>query len=194
MEWDAWAQNMLAKGYTQLAPNFRGSNGYGRDFQRANYGVWGVKDTEDCLAAADYLRSLEHINPARLGILGASYGGYLAICALAFDPQHRFACGVSKYGDCNLLTSWAECDRSGLEDLYRMMGHPAANLAAYHAGSPIRKVENIQAPLMIFHGLQDPYVPPNQFEELVQSLKRSGKTFEYRTYPDEGHGVLRQAN
>lgn len=194
LEWDPWVQYMVAKGYALLAPNFRGSTGYGRDFQRANYGVWGVKDTEDCLAAADFLGAIDYVNPERMGIFGASYGGYLAICALAFDPQQRFACGVTKYGDCNLLTSWAECDRSGHEDLYRMMGHPADNLAAYRAGSPIWKVADIQSPLLIFHGLQDPYVPPNQSEELVQALKHAGKTFEYRTYPDEGHGILLRRN
>lgn len=194
LEWDIWAQYMVAKGYTLLAPNYRGSTGYGIDFERLNYKVWGIDDTKDCLAGVDFLITLAGIDSNRIGILGASYGGYLAICSLAFDPQHRFRCGVVKYGDCNLMTSWALCDRSGQEDLYRMMGHPSEQRSAYLNGSPVWKVENIIAPMMIFHGLQDPYVPPQQSEELVEALLREDKTFEYRTYPDEGHGILRHKN
>lgn len=194
LEWDIWAQYMVAKGYTVLAPNFRGSTGYGMDFERRNHHVWGVSDTKDCLCAGDYLSNLDSIDPKRIGIFGASYGGYLVICSLAFDPLHRFACGVSKYGDCNLLTSWAMCDRSGREDLYRMMGYPSENREIYHAGSPIWKVEDIQAPLLIFHGLQDPYVPPLQSEELIEALLREDKVFEIRTYPDEGHGIFHKKN
>jgi dipeptidyl aminopeptidase/acylaminoacyl peptidase len=194
LEWDIWAQYMAAKGYTILAPNFRGSTGYGSSFERANFGVWGVEDTRDCLAAADWLANLTAIDPERIGILGASYGGYLTICSLAFDPKNRFACGVTKYGDCNLLTSWADCDNSGREDLYKMMGHPSENRAGYKAGSPVWQVSDIQAPLLILHGLSDPYVPPSQSEELVEALRREGKIFEYKTYPDEGHGFMKRKN
>lgn len=194
LEWDAWAQYMAAKGYLVLAPNFRGSTGYGMAFERANYGTWGVGDVQDCLAGADLLVNRCGAQPGRIAILGASYGGYLAVCALAFDPRHRFACGVTKYGDCNLLTSWAACDHSGHEDLYRMLGHPAVQRAAYRAGSPVLQVEAIQAPLLILHGLLDPYVSPWQSEELVEALRKAGKTYEYKTYPDEGHGILRRKN
>jgi dipeptidyl aminopeptidase/acylaminoacyl peptidase len=185
---------MSAKGYTVIAPNFRGSSGYGTAFERLNYDVWGVDDTRDCLAASGTLVSLFGVDSQRIAIIGASYGSYLAICSLAFDPQRRFACGVAKYGDCDLLTSWAKCDRSGLEDLYRMMGHPSTNRTGYRAGSPVWNVENIQAPLLILHGLLDPYVPPLQSEELVEALKKAGKTYEYKTYADEGHGFLLRKN
>jgi dipeptidyl aminopeptidase/acylaminoacyl peptidase len=194
LEWDIWAQYLTAKGYTVLAPNYRGSSGYGMDFERLNYDVWGVDDTRDCLAAADYLVEARGVDPKRIAICGASYGSYLVVCSLAFDPLHRFACGVAKYGDCNLLTSWAACDRSGQEDLYRMMGHPSTHRAGYKAGSPVWQVENIQAPLLILHGLLDPYVPPTQSEELVEALHKAGKTYEYKTYPDEGHGFMRRKN
>ena len=127
LEWDAWAQYMLAKGYTLLAPNFRGSTGYGLAFERLSYGFWGVTDTQDCLAAADYLTRQPGIDPTRLAIYGGSYGGYLAICALTDDPKTRFACGVAKYGDCNLLTSWAQCERSGRRTPSGSWGiHPTA--------------------------------------------------------------------
>jgi dipeptidyl aminopeptidase/acylaminoacyl peptidase len=194
LEWDIWAQYLVAKGYTWLAPNFRGSSGYGIAFERANHDVWGVKDTEDCLAAADYLTTLPWIDRTRLGIYGASYGSYLAVCALAYDPRYRFACAVAKYGDCNILTSWAQGEREAREEMERMMGHPAVRREAYDRGSPVRQVSRIRSPLLIVHGLQDPIVHPLQSEELVEALKREEKTFEYRTYPDEGHGLLLRKN
>lgn len=194
LEWDIVAQYFIAKGYTWLAPNFRGSTGYGIEFTRANFGVWGVDDTQDCLAGADYLTSLDGIDRDRIAIFGASYGSYLTVTSLAYDPEHRFACGVAKYGDCNILTSWAQGEQGGREDLERMMGHPAQNRAAYRAGSPVWQVKNIEKPLLIVHGLLDEIVHPLQSEELVEALKREGKTFEYRTYPDEGHGILRRKN
>jgi dipeptidyl aminopeptidase/acylaminoacyl peptidase len=194
LEWDPWVQYMLAKGYTILALNYRGSTGYGLRFERANYNTWGVGDAGDCLAAADFLSSVEEISSKRLAIYGGSYGGYLVNCCLAFDPQHRFACGVAKYGDCDMYSSWAQCEYSGREDLHRMMGHPADNRQGYREASPITRVADIRAPLLVVHGLQDPYVPPMQSEELVEALRREGKTYEYVTYPDEGHGILRRKN
>jgi dipeptidyl aminopeptidase/acylaminoacyl peptidase len=193
LEWETWVQYMLAKGYTVLAVNQRGSTGYGLAFERANYHTWGVGDTQDCLAAADVLAG-QGLDPRRLAIYGASYGAFLAICCLAHDPQHRFACGVAKYGDCDMFTSWAQCDRSGRDDLYRMLGHPAENRQAYRAASPVTDVAHIRAPLLIVHGLLDPYVPPLQSEELVEALRREGKTYEYKTYPEEEHGIFRVKN
>jgi dipeptidyl aminopeptidase/acylaminoacyl peptidase len=190
-EWDGHAQYFVAKGYAWFAINFRGSTGYGRDFERANHGVWGVADTEDCLAAADYLASLEWIDPDRIAIFGASYGSYLALTSLAKDPQHRFACGVAKYGDSDIATSWALGDREGREDLERMMGSPRDDRAAYRAGSPYWEVENIERPMLIAHGEQDDRVHPDQSRQLADELRRLDKRFEYVTYPTEGHGLLR---
>ena len=123
-DWDGHAQYFVDKGYAWLAPNFRGSTGYGRDYERLNHGVWGVKDTEDCLAAADYLRTLDWVDGERLGIFGASYGSYMALAAVTDDPEQRFRCAVAKYGDCDIVTSWAQGDRYGVQDLERMMGPP----------------------------------------------------------------------
>ena len=112
-EWDGHAQYFVDKGYAWLAINFRGSTGYGRDFERRNHGDWGVGDTKDCLAAADFLRTLDWVDGERLGIFGASYGSYMALLAVTDDPEHRFRCAVPKYGDCDITTSWAQGDRSG---------------------------------------------------------------------------------
>jgi dipeptidyl aminopeptidase/acylaminoacyl peptidase len=190
-EWDGHAQYFVDRGYAWLAINFRGSTGYGRDFERLNHGVWGVDDTKDCLAAADFLRTLDWIDGDRLGIFGASYGSYMALLSVTDDPEYRYRCAVTKYGDCDIVTSWAQGDREGVQDLERMMGPPSAAREAYRAGSPYHRLENIRVPLLIAHGELDKRVSPKQSEQLVRRLRKLGKTFEYVTYPTEAHGLLR---
>ncbi len=190
-EWDGHAQFFVDRGYAWLAINFRGSTGYGREFERLNHGDWGVGDTKDCLAAADYLRTLDWVDGERLGIFGASYGSYMSLCSVTFDPEHRFRCAVCKYGDCDITTSWAQGDREGVQDLGRMMGTPAEARDAYIAGSPYHQLENVRVPLLIAHGERDERVSPKQSEQLVTRLRALGKTFEYVTYPTEAHGFIR---
>jgi dipeptidyl aminopeptidase/acylaminoacyl peptidase len=190
-EWDGHAQYFVDKGYAWLAVNFRGSTGYGRDFERLNHGVWGVDDVRDCLAAADYLRGLDWVDGARLAIAGGSYGSYMALASVTDDPEHRFRCAVTRYGDCDLVTSWAQGDREGVQDLERMMGPPSAAREAYRAASPFHRLAGVQVPVLIAHGEHDERVSPKQSEQLVAELRRLGKTFEYVTYPTEAHGFLR---
>ncbi|MGB7096396.1 MAG: S9 family peptidase [Anaerolineales bacterium] len=192
--WEILPQWLAAKGYAVLAPNYRGSTGSGLDHQFALHNNWGIVDTQDMLAAADYLASLDWVDGDRLGIYGSSYGSYLAVLALARDPLLRFKCGVAKFGDCDILSSWAQGDRPGREDLERQMGHPTKNRPGYKSGSPIYDVENIASPLLILHGDQDARVHPKQSEQLVEALKKEGKTFEYVVYEGEGHGFLKHAN
>jgi dipeptidyl aminopeptidase/acylaminoacyl peptidase len=191
VQWDGLAQYLLAKGYTFLTPNFRGSTGYGRDFEHANYNDWGVGDTQDVLHGARFLRTLDGVDPARIGILGSSYGGYMVACCLARDPDYLFACGVSKYGDAHLYTSWAQCERTTRLYTEMMMGHPRSNWPAYLAASPIWEIEAVRAPVLLIHGLEDDVVPPQASEEWAEALKRHDKVYEYKTYAGEPHGFLR---
>jgi dipeptidyl aminopeptidase/acylaminoacyl peptidase len=192
--WDELAQYFVAKGYTYLAPNYRGSTGYGKQFERGNYHDWGVGDTQDCLHGAKFLRGTQGLGTDRIGIAGGSYGGYMTICALSCDPEYLFTCGISKYGDSNLASSWALCEKRLRLYTEMFLGHPAANLSSYQKGSPITEVKNIQKPILILHGLLDTIVPPEASEELVEALKRHDKIFEYKTYGDEPHGFLRRKN
>jgi dipeptidyl aminopeptidase/acylaminoacyl peptidase len=192
--WDELAQYFTAKGYTYLAPNYRGSTGYGIDFERANYDDWGVGDTQDCLHAAKYLRTFKEVKPDRIGIAGGSYGGYMTIASLSRDSEYLFACGVAKYGDSNLVSSWAQCEKRLRLYTEIFLGHPTDNLSIYLKGSPITDAKNVQKPVLILHGLLDTVVPPEASEEWVEALRREGKTFEYKTYDDEPHGFLRREN
>lgn len=192
--WDEPAQYFTAKGYHYLAPNYRGSTGYGKQFERANYNSWGVDDTQDCLHAAKFLRGFPDIRPESIGIAGGSYGGYMTICSLSRDPEYLYACGVSKYGDSNLVSSWALCEKRLRLYTEIFLGHPAVNTGFYTKGSPISDVNNVQKPVLVLHGLLDTVVPPEASEEWVEALKRHDKVFEYKTYDDEPHGFLRREN
>jgi dipeptidyl aminopeptidase/acylaminoacyl peptidase len=190
-DWDGHAQYFVDKGYAWLAVNYRGSTGHGSDFERANHGVWGVDDTKDCLAAADYLRAVDWVDGNRLGIFGSSYGSYLALLSVTDDPEYRFKCAVCKYGDCDALTTWAQGDRPGVQMQMRIMGHPSERRADYLAASPVLRLHAVRAPILVAHGHADRRVPFEQSTELVAELARLGKTYEYVTYPTEGHGFLR---
>lgn len=190
-EWDGHAQYFLDKGYAWLAINFRGSTTYGLAFERANHDDWGVGDTGDCIAAGRYLQDLDWVDGNRIAIFGASYGSYMALASLV-HPDNPFACGVAKYGDCNILTSWAQGDRGGVDDLERMMGHPSQHREAYLKASPIHSVDNLDKPILIAHGEKDARVNVKQSEELVAELARLDKQYEYVTYPDEAHGFVRR--
>ena len=194
LAWEPMIPYFAAKGYTWLKPNYRGSTGYGVAFEHANYNDWGGGDTQDCLHAARYLRELPGIHPERIAIYGASYGGYMVACCLSRDPDYLFACGVDKFGDADLISSWAQCNRDLRLYSQIFLDHPARNRQAYIDGSPIYQVENVQKPQLIFHGLEDTVVPPQASEEWVEALRRAGKTFEYKTYAGEGHGFLQIAH
>jgi dipeptidyl aminopeptidase/acylaminoacyl peptidase len=193
-EWDIFAQYLVAKGYTFLAINYRGSTGYGTAFEHANDNNWGVGDTQDCLYGADYLSALGWIDPRRISILGSSYGGYMVACCLSRDPAYRFACGVSLYGDAALLSSWAQCENDTRLYTEMQIGHPAINWQVYQAGSPMLDVANVQKPVLILHGLEDKIVPPQLSEEWVEALRRVDKVYEYKTYAHESHGFLSREN
>ena len=191
-EWDGHAQYFVDKGYAWLGLNFRGSTGRGKTVERMNFDDWGGGDMRDCLTAADFLTSLPWVDGGRLAVLGASYGSYMALCSVVEDAGERFRAAVCKYGDCDLLTSWSQGDRVGV--LYcgeNMLGHPSQNREAWLRGSPIARIDRVVAPLLIATGERDERVHPRQSAELVDALRRLGKTFEYVTYPTEGHGFLR---
>jgi dipeptidyl aminopeptidase/acylaminoacyl peptidase len=190
--WDGVVQYFVDKGYALLAPNYRGSIGWGKAFEHLNDRDWGGGDVRDCLAAADFLRTLDAVDPQRLAIVGASYGSYLALGAVVEDAGERFRCAVCKYGDCDLVTTWAQGDWDGIRYCgENMLGHPGVEREVYLRGSPIHRLERIAVPVLVATGERDERVSANQSAQLVAELRRLGKTFEYVTYPTEGHGLLR---
>lgn len=192
-EWDGVAQYFVAKGYAWFSVNFRGSTGYGREHERANHGDWGGGDVDDVLAAHGALAALGWVDPRRVAVYGPSYGSYLALGAVARDPDARFAAAICKYGDCDILTSWAQGDRTGVIEQERMLGRPhGPNRAVYERGSPYHHLDAVRVPVLVAHGELDQRVSPAQAAQHVARLRELGKRYEYVTYPTEAHGFLRR--
>ncbi len=191
--WRPLFQLFAQEGYAVFGVDFRGSTGYGRAFREANFGAWGHADLHDVVDAAAYLRSLDGIDAARVGIHGQSYGGYLVLCALTAAPA-VFTCGVDLFGDSEIAESYRHGDRVGRLDLHRQMGDPADNLELYRRGSPVYAAERVEAPLLILHGRDDRRVPPLMSERMIEALRIEGKFFESRFYEGEGHGFRSLAN
>jgi dipeptidyl aminopeptidase/acylaminoacyl peptidase len=193
-EWDGVAQYFVDKGYGWLTPNYRGSTGYGRDFERAGHGGCGVDDAADCLFAGEFAAKLDWVDDERIVIVGRSYGGFLAVNVLTRDPGRRFAAGVSISGDSDLLTTWSRCDRSRRRELETTMGHPSGYRDAYRAASALPRLEAIAAPVLIAHGELDTRVPFESSQRLVARLREIGVTYEYVTYRTEAHTLASPAS
>lgn len=191
--WDPAVQWFANNGYVVLAPNVRGSTGYGRAFREANLGDWGGKDLDDVVKGADWLESEGIADRQRIGIYGGSYGGYLTLMALTRAPE-RWAAGCSVVGVVSLETMY----RTTREDLREMMeallGSPERDPELFRDRSPLTHVDRIEAPVLILQGKNDPRVPLAEAQQLVDALRREGKAFSYYVYEDEGHGFRRLEN
>ncbi len=184
---------LALSGYVVLAPNFRGSTGYGREFRQANFGEWGHADTFDVVDSALWLRNQPFVDSERIAVAGPSYGGYLTLSSLALAPE-LFCAGIDLYGDSEIAESYSHGDRYGRLDLRRQMGTPEENPEGYRRGSPFYMAEKIQAPVLILHGSQDRLVVPLMSEKMIEALKIEGKYYESHFYDDEGHGLSKPAN
>ena len=186
-EWNVATQVLVNAGFVVLAPNPRGSTGYGRKWREANRRDWGGKDLEDIARGAAWLGDQKLADPARVGAYGSSYGGYLTLMALALHPD-RFAAGVSVVG----VVSWttmATTTRGDVRDLmFRELGDPQKDAELYRERSPLTHVSKIRSPLLVLQGENDPQVPRAEAEQLVAALRQGRAPHEYHVYPDEGHG------
>ncbi|MDQ2914981.1 MAG: alpha/beta fold hydrolase [Chloroflexota bacterium] len=186
-EWNVATQVFVNAGFVVLEPNPRGSTGYGKKWREANRRDWGGKDLEDIARGAAWLGDQKLADPARVGVYGVSYGGYLTLMSLALRPD-RFAAGVSVVG----IVSWktmAETTRGDLRDyLVRELGDPVKDADLYRERSPLTHASKIRSPLLILQGENDPRVPRTEAEQVVKALRDGGKLHEYHVYAGEGHG------
>jgi dipeptidyl aminopeptidase/acylaminoacyl peptidase len=187
-------QRLVADGLVVVDVDFRGSTGYGRAFRQANHGEWGHGDVHDLIDASRWAAE-QPWSDGRLGIYGASYGGYMVLCALVEEPA-MWRAGVDLYGDSEIAESYRHGDRAGRLDLLRMMGSPddLSRAESYRRGSPVYQAERIQAPLLILHGRRDKRVVPLMTERMVEALEIEGKRFEVHWYDEEAHGWERREN
>ncbi|MEX2238782.1 MAG: S9 family peptidase [Dehalococcoidia bacterium] len=192
---DSWRRDMqclAAAGFALIAPNFRGSTGFGPDFRKANVLDLGGKDLEDCVAAAEWLRRQPGIDPARIGITGGSYGGYLTLQALVRYPQ-TFACGVGIVPVADWVQDYELADASfRFYDVYFFGGTPEEKPELYRERSPITFIQDLKAPLFISAGRNDSRCPFPPIEHFVETGWELGKEIEFDVQEEEGHGAARK--
>ncbi|TVY05692.1 S9 family peptidase [Paenibacillus cremeus] len=188
--WDI--QYYTSRGFAVLDVNYRGSTSYGRSYRDALNNNWGTADVEDCVAGALYLANTGKVDRRRLAITGGSAGGYTTLSSLAFSDV--FAVGGCHFGisDCEL---WAkETHKFERRYLDGLIGELPGQLELYHQRSASHALERYHSPLIMFHGLEDKVVPPNQAQIMADGLKSRGLPVSYLTFEGEGHGFLRAEN
>jgi len=188
---NAEATALASRGFVVIQPNFRGSSGYGAAFQAANQRDLGGGDLKDVLAAKAFLVASGFVDPARVGITGGSYGGYLTLMALGKTPA-AFAAGVSECGVIDWRTMVVTADPSLQAFVVALLGTPQDNAKLYADASPITYAGAIAAPLLVLQGERDTRVPVAQARALEAALKTRNATVETVVYPDEGHGLTRR--
>ncbi len=188
-------QILVNNGFVILKPNFRGSTGYGREFQDLNIEDVGGGDFDDVLAGVDYLKTLDYIDENRIGIFGGSYGGYMTFWATVKRPD-LWKAGAASVG----ITDWKSLYEESMPHfkhyLHMMFGLIEENEDLYKERSPINFAENLRATLLIVHGTHDPRCPISQARVYKNKLLELGwkegkdgeKTFEYIEHTDIGHG------
>jgi|AGTN01.3.fsa_nt_gi Dipeptidyl aminopeptidases/acylaminoacyl-peptidases len=194
---DTWEYNyevqfLANRGYLVIQVNYRGSTGYGRDFMLAGDKEWGRAMHQDILDAVDYAVDQGWADPARIGVYGASYGGYEALVCAAFSSG-VFQCSVDAFGPSSLLTfmdmsslptQWA----TEYQDLIRSVGDPETEADDMRSRSPLYYADQVTIPVLIVQGENDVRVPQSESEQMVEALEDAGADVQYILFPNIGHG------
>lgn len=187
------ATALASRGYLVIQPNPRGSTGYGRAFQTANFQDLGGGDLKDELAAKDFLVATGYADGKRFGITGGSYGGFMTLMAIGRAPD-AFAAAVQQYGIIDWRTMWAHED-AGLQSYQKsLLGDPDSFPKVYDASSPLTYIKAAKAPLLSLQGENDIRVPRGQAQQVTAALKAKGNIAEVVFYPGEGHGFAKREN
>lgn len=199
IDFDWWRQAVASRGYAVLQPNFRGSDGYGPTFTAAGYGEWGRKMQTDLSDGVKHLAAQGTIDPRRVCVVGASYGGYAALAGVAFEPGvYRCAVAVSGISNLHRFLSWKRGNLGGgrndtLRFWRRFMGVEGEDESGLDAFSPALQVTKIKAPVLLIHGKDDLVVPYEQSQLMADALTAAGKPVELVTLAAEDHWLSRGA-
>jgi len=196
--YDSRHQWLANRGYAVLSVNFRSSTGFGKAFINAGNREWGAAMQHDLIDAVNWAIREGIADPAKVAIMGGSYGGYATLAGLTFTPQ-KFACGVDIVGPSNLVTPletippyWAPVIA---QFTTRVGDHRTKEGRAFlTTRSPLTYVDRIQRPLLIGQGANDPRVKQAESDQIVQAMQQKNIPVTYALYPDEGHGFQKQEN
>ncbi len=194
VDYKASMQFLINHGYCVLGVNNRGSSGYGKTFFKADDLKHGREPLWDCVAAKKYLQSLGYVS--NIGILGGSYGGYMVLAALAFQPE-EFAVGVDLFGVSNWIRTlqnippYWEAQR---KSLYAEIGDPNTQETMLREISPLFHTDKMVKPLLVLQGKNDPRVIKPESDEIVDAIKKKGGVAEYVVFDNEGHGFTKKEN
>ncbi|CAL67171.1 S9 family peptidase [Christiangramia forsetii] len=195
--YSALIQYIVNHGYAVLAVNNRGSSGYGASFYKMDDKNHGEKDLQDVIYGKKWLASQDYINKDQIGIIGGSYGGYMTMAAMTFEPD-EFEVGVNIFG----VTNWLRTLRSippywesFKNALYEELGDPTTkDSIRLRKISPLFHAENVKNPIMVLQGANDPRVLQVESDEIVEAVKANDVPVEYMVFPDEGHGFIKKEN
>jgi dipeptidyl aminopeptidase/acylaminoacyl peptidase len=189
----SWAiQFWTSRGFTVIDVNYGGSTGYGRAYRQRLNGKWGIIDVDDCINAAEHLVHTGNADPNKLAIRGGSAGGYTTINALTF--RNLFKAGASYYGISDLKALTKDTHKFESRYFETLVGPYPEREDLYHNRSAINFLDKLQTPMILFQGLEDKIVPPNQAQLIVNALRRKGCPVAYLTFEGEQHGFRQAEN
>ena len=172
--------------------DYGGSSGYGREYRERLNGNWGIVDVDDCVNAARYLVKEGKVDGKRLAISGGSAGGYTTLCALTF--RNLFNAGASYYGVSDLEALAKDTHKFESHYTDRLVGPYPERADLYHERSPINYTKDVSCPVILFQGLEDKVVPPDQSEKFYESVQKKGLPTAYIAFEGEQHGFRKAEN
>lgn len=185
-------QYFLTQGYGILAPNVRGSSGYGKEYIEADNYKNRHKSVKDGIWAARYLVDQGYTKPKMIGAWGGSYGGFMVMAVITEAPE-LFGAACNIVGVVNFKT-FLEQTKAYRRHLREAEYGPLSDPEFLESISPIRNIDRVETPLMLAHGLNDPRVPIGEAMQIAIALKKRGQTVEELYFPDEGHGFAKEDN
>lgn len=186
-------QYLVNQGYFVIAPNYRGSSGYGKEFEDANLHDMGGGDLQDVISAAEWIKQTGFIDPKKVAVMGGSYGGYLTMMAVTKAPD-LWAAGVPIVPFVNWFTEIENEDPLLRQYDLATMGDPMKDKARLQERSPINFVDQIKAPLLLLAGGNDPRCPKTEAEQVASAIKKRNGVAELKVYENEGHGFAKVEN
>ena len=184
---------LVHNGMALVVPNIHGSTGYGRVWQVAIHKDWGGIDLRDLRAVAEWMTKQADFDQKRLAVYGGSYGGFATLMCVTRIPD-LWRCAVDVFGVANLITMIENAQPNWRRFLARWIGDVERDREKLIERSPITHIENVRCPMLILQGENDPRVPQEESDQVVERLRALGRRVEYVVYPGEGHGFTKRAN